>query len=176
MGTVLYTSLFGLPATRIFWHLASRVSQVADTLSLNRWEEIKIFLHFNDNNDQPVQSDDNFDELFKIRPLITNLVSKMNAIPMSEKLSVGEQMVPFMGQNRLKQYLPKKPQKWGYKLMFLAGSDGIPHNTEVYTGKVAQPLQLLDIGASANVVIRLAQPVPQHKNYKLYFDNWFTTT
>ncbi|RXN16689.1 piggyBac transposable element-derived 2-like protein [Labeo rohita] len=99
----------------------------------------------------------------------------MNAIPMSEKLSIDEQMVPFKGRNRLKQYLPKKPKKWGYKLMVLAGSDGIPHNIEVYTGKVVQPTHLVDIGASGNVILHLAQPVPQHKNYKLYFDNWFTS-
>ncbi|CAM4569051.1 unnamed protein product [Leuciscus chuanchicus] len=174
-GTVLYMSLFGLPATRMFWRPASRVSQVADTMTLNRWEDIKRFLHFNNNADQPACFDDNFDKLFKIQPLITHLVSKIKAIPMSEKLSVDEQMVPFKGRSRLKQYLPKKPKKWGYKLMVLAGSDGIPHNFEVYTGKVVRPPQLVDIGSSGNVVLRLAQPVPQHKNYKLYFDNWFTS-
>ena len=91
-----------------------------------------------------------------IWPLITHLLSKMNAIPMSEKLGVDEQMVPLMGQNRLKQYLPKKPKKWEYRLMVLAGSDGIPHNIEVYTGEVVQPSQLANIGASGNIVLRLA--------------------
>ncbi|MGH0136958.1 UNVERIFIED_CONTAM: hypothetical protein FKN15_037495 [Acipenser sinensis] len=82
-------------------------------------------------------------------------------------------MVPFKGRSRLKQYLPMKPRKWSYKVIVLAGSDGIPHNFEVYTGKVVQPPELADVGASGNVVLRLAQPVPKHKNYKLYFDNWF---
>ncbi|KAI2645256.1 PiggyBac transposable element-derived protein 2 [Labeo rohita] len=58
LGATLYMSLFGLPATRMFWRPESRISQVADTLTLNRWEEIKRFLHFNDNDDQPVRSDD----------------------------------------------------------------------------------------------------------------------
>ncbi|RXM27140.1 Protein FAM150B [Acipenser ruthenus] len=172
LGIVLYMSLFGLPATRLFWCSFSRVTQVADTLPLTRWEAIKRFLHFNDNNAQPGREEGNFDELYKIRPLITHLVSKMNAIPMSEKLSVDEQMVPFKGRRRLKQYLPMKLRKWGYKVMVLAGSDGISHNFEVYTGKVLQPPELADVGASGNVVLRLAQPVPKHKNYKLYFDNW----
>ncbi|KAK7880568.1 hypothetical protein WMY93_032793 [Mugilogobius chulae] len=35
-------------ATRMFWSKASRVHQVADTMSLNRWEAIKKALHFND--------------------------------------------------------------------------------------------------------------------------------
>ncbi len=31
------------------------------------------------------------------------------------------------------------------------------------------------MGASGNVVLRLAQPIPKHKNYKVFFDNWFTS-
>ncbi|KAJ8367446.1 hypothetical protein AAFF_G00317660 [Aldrovandia affinis] len=133
-------------------------------MPLNRWEAIKKFLHFNDNNEQPGRQEESFDELYKIRPLITHLVSKLMTIPMSEKLSVDEQMVPFKGRNRLKQYLPAKPKKWGYKLFFVAGSDGIPHNFEVYTGRVVQPPELADVGASGNIVLQLAQPVPKHNN------------
>ncbi|CAI5644706.1 unnamed protein product [Oreochromis niloticus] len=54
-------------------------------------------------------------------------------------------------------------------------SNGIPYNLEVYTGRVNQPLELPDVGASGNVVLRLAQPIPKEENYKLFFDNWFTS-
>ncbi|KAM9851196.1 matrix-remodeling-associated protein 5-like [Aulostomus maculatus] len=94
---------------------------------------------------------------------------------MSEKLAADEQMVPFKGRNRLKQYLPAKPKTWGYKILVLAGSDGVPHNFEIYTGRVVQPPELPDVGASGNVVLRLAQPIPVQQNYKLFFGNWFTS-
>lgn len=94
---------------------------------------------------------------------------------MVEKLAVDEQMVPFKGRNKLKQYLPANPRKWGYKVLVLAGSDGVPHNFEVYTGRVVQPPELADVGASGNVVLCLAQPIPKHHNYKLFFDIWFTS-
>lgn len=84
-------------------------------------------------------------------------------------------MVPFKGRNRLKQDLPSKPKKWGYKILILTGSDGIPYNLEVYTGRVNQPPELPDVGASGNVVLRLAQPIPKEENYKFFFDNWFTS-
>ncbi|XP_051971544.1 piggyBac transposable element-derived protein 2-like [Xyrauchen texanus] len=172
LGIVVYMSLFGLPGTRMFWNKACRVSQVADTMTLNRWEAIKKHLHFNNNEER---QEDNNDPLHKIRPLVTHLTSKLTSIPMSEKLAVDEQMVPFKGRNRLKQYLPSKPKKRGYKILVLAGSDGVPYNLEIYTGRVVQPPELADVGASGNVVLRLAQPIPKQKNYKLFFDNWFTS-
>ncbi|XP_024153448.1 piggyBac transposable element-derived protein 2 isoform X2 [Oryzias melastigma] len=172
IGTAVYMSLFGLPGTRMFWNKATRVSQVADTMALNRWEFIKKSLHFNNNE---VRQGENVDPLHKIRPLVTHLTSKLQTIPMGEKLAVDEQMVPFKGRNRLKQYLPAKPKKWGYKILVLAGSDGVPHNFEIYTGRVVQPPELPDVGASGNVVLRLAQPIPKHQKHKLFFDNWFTS-
>ncbi|XP_048859480.1 piggyBac transposable element-derived protein 3-like [Brienomyrus brachyistius] len=165
-------SLFGLPGTRMFWNKATRVSQVADTITLNRWEFIKKSLHFNNNE---VKQGENLDPLHKIRPLVIHLTSRLQTIPMSEKLAVDEQMVPFKGRNRLKQYLPSKPKKWGYKILILAGSDGVPHNFEIYTGRAVQPPELPDVGASGNVVLRLAQPIPTQQNYKMFFDNWFTS-
>ncbi|XP_033911326.3 piggyBac transposable element-derived protein 2-like [Acipenser ruthenus] len=172
LGIVVYMSLFGLPCTRMFWNKACRVSQVADTMILNRWETIKKSLHFSNNEERQEENDD---PLHKIRPLVTHLTSKLTSIPVGEKLAVDEQMVPFKGRNRLKQYLPSKPKKWGYKILVLAGSDGVPHNLEIYTGRVVQPPELADVGASGNVVLRLAQPIPKQENYKLFFDNWFTS-
>uniref|UniRef100_A0A3B4ZMF2 PiggyBac transposable element-derived protein domain-containing protein n=1 Tax=Stegastes partitus TaxID=144197 RepID=A0A3B4ZMF2_9TELE len=151
LGTVVYMSLF-----------------VADTMTLNRWETIKKSLHSNNNEGQEQD-----DPLYKIHPLVTHLTSKLVAIPVSEKLTIDEQMVPFKGRHRLKQYLASKPQKWGYKILIMAGSDGIPHNLEIYTGRVNQPPELPDVGASGNVVLRVAQPIPKEKNHKLFFDNWF---
>ncbi|XP_076156111.1 piggyBac transposable element-derived protein 3 [Alosa pseudoharengus] len=168
-------SLFGLPATRMFWSHSSRISQVADVMPLARWEAIKKCLHFNDNSGQPARDMPNYDELYKIRPLLDHILPKLKDLPMLETLCVDEQMVPFKGKSRIKQYLPKKPKKWGYKVLVLCGSDGIPHNLEVYVGKAVHPPDLPDIGASGNVVLRLAEPIPKNKNVKVFFDNWFTS-
>ncbi|KAL7372345.1 hypothetical protein ABVT39_014762 [Epinephelus coioides] len=105
LGTLVYMSLFGLSATQMFWNKATRVSQVADTMTLNRWEAIKKSLHINNNKRREED-----DALYKILPLVTHLTSKLVSIPMSEKLAVDEQMVSFKGRRRLKQYLPSKPK------------------------------------------------------------------
>ena len=46
-----------------------------------------------------------------------------------------------------------------------------------YTGKI-EPVDcdgIPDLKASSNVVLHLAQNIPNHKNYMLYFDNWFSS-
>ncbi|XP_051574810.1 piggyBac transposable element-derived protein 3-like [Myxocyprinus asiaticus] len=174
-GTVLHMSLFGLPATCMFWSQSSRIAHVADVMPLARWEAIHRFLHFSDNSCQPTRDMADYDELFKIRPLLNHIFTKLKQLPMRETLSVDEQMVPFKGKSRIKLYLPSKPRKWGYKILVLAGSDGVPHNFEVYTGKAVHLPELPDIGASGNVVLHLAEPVLKNRNFKLFFDNWFSS-
>ena len=74
--------------------------------------------------------------------------------------------------------MPSKPNKWGYKVFVLCGSDGFAYDFEVYTGQENMPSKRLidepDIGAAANVVVRLSLSIPKNKNHKLYFDNYYT--
>ncbi|KAH8022895.1 hypothetical protein HPB51_006253 [Rhipicephalus microplus] len=113
IGTVLTMSLMKLPQTRMYWSQRFRVSQVADTMTRDRWEEIKQSLHFSDNQEAPDQNDPELDRLYKVRPLFDHLVAKCHEIPKSQKLCVDEQLVPFKGRSSLKQYLPNKLKKMG---------------------------------------------------------------
>ncbi|XP_049946503.1 piggyBac transposable element-derived protein 3-like [Schistocerca serialis cubense] len=144
------------------------IPAVADVMSLNRWEQLKLGLHFNDN-----ETIDQADTLYKIRPFLEPLVENFRRIPMSEKLSVDEQMIPFKGRHTLKNYVKNKPKKWGYKAFVLCDSHGIAHNLEIYSGKVKHDPSLPDVGVSGNVVLRLASVISRHMFHKLYFDNWF---
>lgn len=175
LGTVLYMSVYHLPRTRMYWAAASRLGHVADVMSRDRWSEIKRNLHFNDNDNMPRPDDQDRDRLFKIRPIIDSLLPKFQSIPQSQKLSVDEQMVPFKGQSALKQYLPNKPNKWGYKIFILCDTKGLVHNFEIYTGKISPVAGCPDIGASGNIVLQLAQVVERDQNNILYFDNWFSS-
>ncbi|KAL3214886.1 hypothetical protein MRX96_006977 [Rhipicephalus microplus] len=162
-----------LPQTRMYWSQRFPVSQVADTMTRDRWEEIKQSLHFSDNQEAPDQNDPERDRLYKVRPLLDHLVAKCHEIPKSQKLCVDEQLVPFKGRSSLKQYLPNKPKKWGYKLFLLCDERGIMSNFEVYTGKILPQQGFPDIGAGGNIVLRMASIVPRGLDYILYFDNWF---
>lgn len=59
----------------------------------------------------------------------------------------------------------------------LNGVSVLSYNFEVFTGKPDnvcvgyEP----DMGASSNVVVRLARVIPKDRNHKLYVDNWFNS-
>lgn len=56
------------------------------------------------------------------------------------------------------------------------GVSGYAYTTEIETGKKNVTLpEEPDLGAASNVVMRLARMIPKHQNYKLYFDNYFTS-
>lgn len=170
IGMSFYMSLISVPGTRRYWSSTCRITQVSEVMPLRRWEEIKKYLHFADNSALPINPKDC---LFKIRKVVDSIRENMKTIPIEQHLSVDEQIIPYKGRSGLKQYNPKKPKKWGYKLFCLAGASGIIYDFEVYCGAIYQPTQLLDISASSNVVLRLAERIPKNQNYKLFYDNWF---
>uniref|UniRef100_A0A0K0EC24 DDE_Tnp_1_7 domain-containing protein n=1 Tax=Strongyloides stercoralis TaxID=6248 RepID=A0A0K0EC24_STRER len=102
-----------------------------------------------------------------------SVTENMKRIPMEETLCVDEQMIPFKGKHSIKQYMKKKPRKWGFKAFVLCDSNGITHNWELYTGASLSSTELPNVGVSGNIVLRLCSIVPKNLNYKVYFDNWF---
>nr|XP_039271113.1 piggyBac transposable element-derived protein 2-like [Styela clava] len=175
LGCVVYMSIFRLPRTRMFWAVETKVNCVADVMTRDRWERIKKMLHFNNNDLLHGDSDVQQDRLFKIRPPLEMLKAKFKPLHQEQVLCIDEQMVPFTGRSGLKQYLPKKPHKWGYKIFMLCGTDGLVHNFEIYTGKIHPVSGYPDLGASANIVIKLTDNVENDVNHILCFDNWFTS-
>ena len=111
----------------------------------------------------------------KLRPVIDSINERLRLVPIEECLAVDEQIIPFKGKSSLKQYNPKKPHKWGYKVFVLSGVSGFSYKYEIFTGKsdnICAP-DGPDMSASSNVVVRLARIIPNFYNYKLYIDNWF---
>lgn len=101
------------------------------------------------------------------------------SIPLEQKLSVDEQLCATKARHHLKQYMPAKPHKWGYKLFFLCGVSGFSYNFEIYTGsenldKFRLPNES-NLGAASNTVVRLCRVVPDNLNYVVYFDNYYTS-
>ena len=171
VGMTFYMSIAKLPSSRMYWGTYTRVSQVADVMAVNRFEQIKSNLHFNDNTKMAVP---NTDKLFKVRPLIDSLTKTFSEQTPQEYLSIDEQVIPFKGKSSLKTYNPKKPKKWGYKVYILTSVDGVIHNMEFYSGAILPVQGKPDLKASSNIVLRLVQPIPTGLWHKLFFDNWFT--
>ena len=115
LAVMMLMSIFSLSNSRLYWSLNTAITIIQKIMPQNRFEQLKRFIHFNDNTNMLQPGDPNFDKLFKVRPLVDHLWQKFNRIPMSRMLCIDEQMIPFKGNSCLKQYIPSKPHKYGYK-------------------------------------------------------------
>ena len=88
-------------------------------------------------------------------------------------------MIPFKGQHGCKQYISKKPSKWGYKLWCWAGIAGYVYDFEVVGSPDAKgPPPGINIehifGQTENVVLCLSNGL-EDGQHKLFFDNLFSS-
>lgn len=177
IGICTFMSVVHLPNCRDYWHPVIGNQCVIDTMSINSYENIRKNLHFNNNDNIVPREDVGHDRLHKIRPVLEGLRQRCLSIPMEECLSLDEQICSTKARHFLKQYLPNKPHKWGYKLWVLSGVSGFAYDIEIFSGQENDDRQPGedDLGASSNVVVRLSRNVPKYVNHKLYFDNYFTS-
>lgn len=125
IGCLIVMGIHQLPALKHYWSSDPflRVESIASVMTANRFKKIIENLHCNDNDTQPLKSDPNFDKLHKIKPLLEFLNEKVRKVyKPSGVITVDESMIPFKGRYVLKQYMPKKPVKWGYKVWCLCDS------------------------------------------------------
>lgn len=139
----------------------------------NRFLKLNQYLHLRDNSNAAPRDTPEFDHLYKVRNLINMLKARFhNRYYPSGDLSVDEGMIAFKGRLSFKQYMPKKPTKWGIKVWQLCDSaNGYCSNFQVYTGKSKENLKH---GLGYHVVTTLAKPF-LNKNHHLYFDRFFTS-
>jgi hypothetical protein len=70
---ILCMSIIKLPATRLYWSKLFRVPLIVDAMSCNRFEAIKLNLHFC--NNLAHESNTATDPLYKIRSVLDHIVS-----------------------------------------------------------------------------------------------------
>ncbi|MEI6864815.1 transposase [Flavicella sp.] len=174
LGILMKFGIVHTPSYRYFWKNSSRYNQIADSMSRNRFEEIKSFLHFNNNALLKPRDHPEHDKLHKTRPVIEAIRNNCRKIPQEEHQAIDEQIIPTKAHSALKQYNPMKPHKWGYKVISRAGASGFIYDFLIYTGKGCIE-DSENIGVSSAYVIKLSEDVPRNKNYKLFFDNWFSS-
>jgi hypothetical protein len=120
-----------LPSTRHYWsrHLGHPV--VSEAMSYNRWEEIKRFIHFNDNTTFVPTGQDGHDNLHKIIPFLDAIRQRLLLVPKEEYLAVDEQIILTKSKSSIKQYNAKKTHKWGYKAFVLSGISGFSYDFDI---------------------------------------------
>ena len=172
LALLLLSGYVSLPQRRMYWEKLPDVNNeaVASTMSRHRFEKILRFLHLADNNH--LQKEDKF---AKIRPLVSLLNAKWLAhFPKENFLAVDKEMVPYYGRNGLIQHIHGKPIRFGYKVWCLCTRTGYLVQAISYQGSTtgySNP----EFGMGGSVVLDLISELPSEVEYRLFFDNLFTS-
>ncbi|XP_065639331.1 piggyBac transposable element-derived protein 3-like [Hydra vulgaris] len=85
-------------------------------------------------------------------------------------------MVAFKGRSFLKQYVPNKPNKWGFKLWGRCGVSGYLYDFDLYQGKeIKKKDEYSPHGIGASVVIKMTSTLPENHNFKIFADSYFSS-
>ena len=100
-------------------------------MSRKRFEDIKKFIHYADNDSFTAG-----DKLAKIRPLQDQVNASLQQFGLFEKdayLLYLQTMVPYFGRHSAKMFIRGKPIRFGYESWVLASSDSYPYKFGTYT-------------------------------------------
>ncbi|XP_005091401.1 piggyBac transposable element-derived protein 4 [Aplysia californica] len=170
--------MFGIhhvPDSRLYWSVdpVLRVPAVADVMSRQRFEKINQYFHLNDSTKMPNRGEENYDPLFKLRPLLDTVRTACgSSYKPGRNISIDEAMIGFNGRLHFKQYIRNKPTKWGIKVWCVAEAEtGYMLNFRFYTGKINEPMT---DGVGHHVVMNCAADY-LGKYHCIYFDNYFSS-
>ena len=170
-GILLLMSIIKLPQVRMYWSEGTRIPGIVDMMSISRFKKIWQYFHCNNNSVYLSKSDQNYDKLFKVLPVIDSVLDKSKSVPQEEMQLIDEQIIPTKSCCGIKQYMPKQPNKWSIKVWAFFG---IVYDFEIYTGKAPNTQDKIPgIMMVGNVVHRLT------KNFHFIrisnFDNFFSS-
>ena len=88
--------------------LVKKIWEYLKVMPLKRFEEIRSYLHFNDNTLMTGKSDPSRDRLFKLRPVLDHFNSCFSQMLASEQQSIDEHMIHFQGTQYFKTICKRK--------------------------------------------------------------------
>ena len=141
----------------------------------NRYELLQSFIHFCNLNDQVERGNEGYNPLFKIQPLLDLTDPTYEKVYQPKRsLSIDESMVKFKGRIFFRQYLPKKPTKWGIKEFMLSEAEsGYALKSIIYTGKTSFTRDP-GVNLTDQVVLTLLDGY-EGKGHIVFMDNFYSS-
>jgi len=164
LGLIFVTGIVRKPKLELYWSRRGifQTTIFPQTMSMNRFQLIQRYLHFNDNN----AAGTNEDRLHKICTILDIVVNfRTNYIP-DRKISLDEGMLGWHGRLQFRVYNPSKITKYGILVqMVCESSNGYICKLQIYDGKC---------GPLTETVGFLLEPY-EGKGYHLYQDNYYNS-
>ena len=152
--------IVNLPALFDYWKNDSVYHHVpvASQFSRTRFLEISKYLHFADNQSLALTGTPEYNRLGKIEPILKHVGKRYQSVyNLNKEVSVDEAMIPFKSSSSMKQYLPLKPTKRGFKMWVLADVHiSYVSHLQVCTSRSGEKS---DDGLRASVVKNLCQSI-----------------
>ena len=172
LGITILMGVTQLPRLHCYWSTNYYLGapHIVQALPRDRYLRILRELHFNDNSTAIPRGQPGHDRAHKVRPVLDSILQKCLTLykPHKEN-SVDEAMVKFKGRSSLKQYMPKKPIKRGFKVWCRCDShNGFTCSFQVYLGATDSVEKDLGIRATLDVTRDVF-----NKGFQIYCDNFF---
>jgi len=179
VGILIAMGLHVVPSIDLYWSTDPlfRVRPISQVMPVKRFKKLLQALHVNDNSRTPKRGTASYDKVYKVRPLLNKLNEEFAGQCVStSSQSIDEAMILFKGRSTLKQYMPMKPTKRGYKAWVRAdAATGYMFQCEIYTGKTTDDSSETDLGG--RVVTSLTRSLTQCnlQDIHIAFDNFFAS-
>jgi hypothetical protein len=166
LGAHLFMGIDRLPRTEMYWSTTFGHPLITSLFSRDRFKQLLRFFRVTAQEEGAADRDP--------LPHVRSLAAKLNAsfaahCSPTQHLTLDEAMAAYKGRATIKQYIPSKPHKWGYKIYCLSSDDYLLR-FEVYEGKEERSAE----GATFDTVMRMLQGY-EDKAHVLFTDNWFTS-
>ena len=176
LAIVMNMGLIHLPELEDYWKTSwtCEIPFFGRVLPRNRFEEIFWMLHVS--HSEPEQQVLKVDKVqAALRHLLTKFQSSYNP---GRNIAIDETMVGFRGRFAAKQYMPKKPTKWGVKAFTMAdSSNGYMLNILLYTGRETlreASSEFAHLPQPAQVVMQVANPYLD-RGHHFFTDRYYTS-
>ena len=151
------------------------LSKVSSCMSRNDYRKIKSRLKFAKITEKNLK-----DRLWRVRKLVDTFKINLHQFGyFSSNMSIDESMVKFYGRTILKQYMPKKPIRFGIKIWALCTITGYLLDFEIYCGKQSENEEKLsNCCLGSKVVMKMLHnflttiPSENLDDYHVTFDNF----
>jgi len=124
-GCSIVAALLGFPQIHMCWEGKTRYPLIADNISRDRFYLIRKSLKLVDDNDVSEEMK-NSNAFWKVQPMLDLVRQACLENPRPKNVSIYEQMIPFHGHVRMRQYIRGKPIPVGLKVFVSATTCGLP--------------------------------------------------